>query len=71
MPAITKAEKRVARYVAFLFAHVLSPDVEGSRERKLSALRRLAEWLSSSASSCSRWTVAFHDPIASSWSRAC
>ena len=36
-----KFGKRVARYVAFLVAHVLGPDVPGTRARKLGALRAL------------------------------
>ena len=42
---MSKMEKRLARYVAFLFAHVFSPDVHGSHERKLKAMRMLADGL--------------------------
>ena len=44
---VNKVDKRLARYVAFLFAHVLSPDVAGTRERKLRGLRALADRLAS------------------------
>jgi hypothetical protein len=40
-----KREKRMSRCVAFLLTHVLSPDVPGARERKMVALRRLADAL--------------------------
>ena len=44
---VAKREKRMARYVGFLFAHVLSPEVEGTSATKLRALGRLAARLRS------------------------
>ena len=42
--AVNKADKRVARYVAFFFAHVLGPHVPGTQTAKLRALGALACW---------------------------
>ena len=42
---VKKKEKRLVRYVGFLFAHVLSPNVEGSYAKKMHALEKLAEHL--------------------------
>ena len=44
---VNKKEKRIARYVGFLVAHVLSPTVEGSYATKMRALHSLVERMSS------------------------
>jgi hypothetical protein len=41
---VHKSNKRVARYVAFFFAHVLSPNVPGTHAAKMRALGALARW---------------------------
>lgn len=40
---VKKKEKRMARYIAFLFAHVFSPDVKGGVVAKTNAMRKLVE----------------------------
>ncbi len=44
---VNKKEKRLARYVGFLFAHVFSPSVDGSRATKVRAMEKLVERVSS------------------------
>ena len=44
---VKKKEKRMARYVGFLFAHVFSPNVEGTYASKVRAMQRLVDKLSS------------------------
>ena len=44
---IEKKDKRMVRYVCFLFAHVLSPNVDGSHSRKMNAIEKLSNFLSS------------------------
>jgi hypothetical protein len=43
---VPKYEKRLCRYAAFLLVHVLSPDVPGSWDAKLAALRKLVAYMS-------------------------
>ena len=44
---VKKKEKRIARYVGFLFAHVFSPNVENTYASKVRAMQRLVDKLSS------------------------